>query len=473
MQTSTRLFSKETYIQRRRLLKRSVGSGLVLLAGNDESPINYQDNPYPFRQDSTFIYYCGLDRPGLNVLLDIDEGRDILFGDDGGAREQIWSGPRRSLADRAETVGLDENRPAHHLAEIIARAVAAGRVVHVLPPYRPGHVLLLARLLRTDPLQAGAMGSQALIQAVVAQRSVKTEAEIQEIEAALEVTRRMHLAAMAVARPGRSEYEVVGAMLNAAYAGGALRPAYPIIFSAHGEVLHPRSHDNRLETGQLAVNDSGAESRKYYASDITRTLPVSGTFTRQQAEIYNLVLETQQAAIARIKPGVRYLDIHLDAARRMARGLTDLGLLRGDSETLVELGVHALFFPHGLGHMMGLDVHDMENLGEDHVGYTGDLHRSRQFGLAALRLARELQPGFVVTVEPGLYFIPDLIDQWRAENRFADKINYDALEPYRGFGGVRIEDNVLVTADGCRVLGPPIPKTPEAVVEQMREQDNS
>lgn len=470
MLTVNARFTKETYSQRRRQLKRRIGSGLLLLSGNALSPMNFGENHYPFRQDSTFLYYCGLDRPGLNaLLLDVDHDRDILYGEDLTPEAQVWCGPQPTLAESAKAAGLDDCQPAAKLADTIARAVSVDRAIHVLPPYRPEHTLVLQDLLRITAQQALNMGSKPFIQAVIAQRSVKTESEIEEIEDALAVARQIHLRAMDMTRPGRFEYEVVAAMQAAAYEQGARLPAFPIIFSSHGEILHPRSHGNRLQSGQLVINDSGVESLCHYASDITRTLPVSGAFTQRQKDIYNLVLSAQQNAIAAVAPGVRYRDLHLAAARHLAQGLKDVGLLRGDLDAIMQSGAYALFFPHGLGHMMGLDVHDMENLGEDLVGYDDTLRRSTKFGLSSLRLARELQPGFVITVEPGLYFIPELIDRWRSQKRSMDLIDYEALEAYRHFGGVRIEDDVLVTSDGCRVLGPPIVKKPEAVEERMQQ----
>ena len=453
------MFPAEVYALRREALKSAVGSGLILLPGNDESPINCRGITYPFRQDSTFLYYFGLDLPGLDALIDIDNGREVLFGADPGPVEMIWSGAQPSLAELARRVGVEQTASPELLAADCAKAAADGRQLHILTPYRGDHSLKLERLLGLDPGQVEAAVSTALIQAVVAQRSVKGQEEVEQIEKALAVTRLMHLKAMDMIRPGVHEYEVVAAMQAVAYAQGGLWPAYTPIFSVQGHILHNPHHVNRMEAGQMAINDTAAESPMRYASDITRTLPVSGRFTTRQKEIHDLVLQAQQAAIAAIRPGVAFRDIHLLAAGCLAQGLRDLGLLRGEVEELVSDGVHALFFPHGLGHMLGLDTHDMESLGEDRVGYDSGIHRSGQFGLNALRLARTLQPGFVVTVEPGLYFIPALIDQWRAEKRFISQINYPALEAYRHFGGVRIEDNVLVTSEGGRILGPPIPAT--------------
>jgi Xaa-Pro aminopeptidase len=363
------------------------------------------------------------------------------------------------MVQLAQMAGIAETRPVASLASDLQGAGDDRRTIHILPPYRAAHEQGLGQMLGLTPQQIRQRISADLIKAVVTQRSIKDKQEIEQIESALEVTRKMHLEAMQKTRPGIWEYEVVGAMLCAAYANNGYTPAYPPIFSVRGEVLHNPHHGNRMQSGQLAINDTGAQSPMHYAGDITRTLPVSGSFTQQQADIYSLVLTAQTQAIGALKPGVRFVDIHLATARCLARGLADLGLMRGDPDEIVAQGAHALFFPHGLGHMLGLDVHDMENLGEDAVGYDETVRRSPTFGLSSLRLARDMQPGFVVTVEPGLYFIPGLIDLWRSENRHGSFIHYSRLEAYRNFGGVRIEDNVLITGDGCRVLGPAIAKT--------------
>jgi Xaa-Pro aminopeptidase len=456
------LFSQDVYVQRRFELKKVLGTGLVLLLGNNECSRNFVGNTYPFRQDSTFLYYFGLDLPNLYGVIDIDGNHEAIYSDDSEPDSHIWSGAHPTIVQLAESVGVRETRPVAALASVLEKAGSSKRIIHYLPPYRAEHALILQQILglmRVQEVQRHV--SKGLIKAVVAQRSIKTDLEIQEIEKALAVTQKMHLTAMEMVRPDVYEYEVVGAMQGTAYSQGCYAMAYAPILSVRGEIMHNPYHGNRMREGQLAINDSGAESRLYYAADITRTLPVSGSFTQAQSDIYNLVLKAQQEAIAALKPGIRFLDVHLTTALCLAQGLIDLDLMRGSTEEIVARGVHALLFPHGLGHMLGLDVHDMENLGEEYVGYSDTVQRSSQFGLAALRLARELQTGFVVTVEPGLYFNAALIDQWQAQGRFNDHINYAALERYRNFGGVRIEDTILITRDGYRVLGPNIPKTDE------------
>lgn len=460
------MFDAQTYKQRREDLCRRLGSGCVLFLGHDESPMNYADNAYRFRQDSAFLYYLGLDSPGLAALVDVDEGRTVLFGHDPTMDDIVWTGPQPSLAERCLSVGVAEHLPPAALAEQVHRVLAASRRVHYLPQSRAEGRLRVEELLGVRAPVANQHASRPLVDAVVAQRSVKSAAEVAEIEAALEVTRDMYDLAMREARPGRVEREVAGAMEGLALSRGC-RLAFPTIFSIKGETLHNHCYDNRIVPGRLIVHDSGAEAPSGYASDITRTYPSGTAFEPRQRDVYETVLRAQLAAIAAIRPGVPYREVHLLASRTLATGLRELGCLQGDVEEIVAAGAHALFFPHGLGHMMGLDVHDMEGLGEDRVGYDATVQRSTQFGLRSLRMARALQPGFVVTVEPGLYFIPDLVDRWKAERKLEQFVDYEVVERFRGLGGVRIEDDVLVTETGGRVLGPPIPKA-VSEIESLR-----
>jgi Xaa-Pro aminopeptidase len=451
------MFKPETYVQRRKLLRKSVGKGILLFLGNDESPMNYPDNTYPFRQDSSFLYFFGLDSPGLAAIVDVDENRDILFGDDIGIEDIIWMGLLPKMKDRAAAVGVRHTAPRAAFGETVRRALASGRTVHYLPPYRADNALALSGLLGLPVKKIKAKASIEFIRAVVDQRMIKSKEEIREIEAALETSQAMFLAAMRLAKPGRYEHEISGVMEGIALARGN-RLAFPPIVTINGQTLHNHYHGNVLVKGRLLVMDVGAEAATFYASDITRTVPVGGRFNKRQRSIYEIVLAGQEAAIRSIKPGVMFKEIHLKAARVMAAGLKDLGLMKGDLDAAVAAGAHALFFPHGLGHNMGLDVHDMEDLGENNIGYDKTVERSGQFGLAYLRMARELRPGHVLTVEPGLYFIPALVEKWRKEKKFREFIDYGLLENYLDFGGARIEDNVLVTGKGHRVLGPPIPK---------------
>ena len=454
------MFDAKIYSQRRQQLKERLGSGLLLFQGNDESPMNYPGNPYHFRQDSSFLYFFGLDSPGLAGLVDVDAGRDILFGDDLSVDDIIWMGDQPLFKDRALAVGVKDTQPSAELKDTIKAAIQAGRKIHFLPPYRAQNVMKLGDLLGLRNGQVKDYVSEPLIKAVVEQRSVKIAEEIAQIEAALAVAYEMHTTAMRMTKPGLLESEIAGRVEGVALSQGGY-VAFPVILTINGQILHNHYHGNRLEKGRLLVNDSGAETAMGYSSDITRTFPVSGTFSEKQKDIYNLVLQAQTTAIEAIGPGVKNKEIHLKAVTVIASGLKELGLMQGDVEGAVKAGAHALFMPHGLGHMMGLDVHDMEDLGENFVGYDKSIKRSDQFGLAYLRLARELQPGYVLTVEPGIYFIPALIEKWAKEQKFTDYINYDRVNSYLDFGGVRIEDNVLVTESGSLVLGKSVPKTVE------------
>lgn len=456
------MFDAHIYSQRRKKLREDLGAGLVLLLGNEESPMNYEANPYHFRQDSSFLYFFGLDYPGLAGIIDADDGRDVVFGDDVTIEDIIWMGAQPLLKDRALKAGIEETHPSSKLKEILNQAIQQGRKIHFLPPYRPEASLRLDDLLGIKALFAKAYSSTELIKAIVSQRSTKIEEEIVEMEKALDITYEMYATAMKMAKSGVLEQEIVGQMEGIALSAGCLM-AFPTILSIDGQILHNHYHGNQLEKGRLIVCDSGAESKMHYASDITRTFPVDGQFTSKQREIYEIVLRTQTSAIEHMKPGVGYKEVHQGAAKTIASGLKDIGLLKGDVDEAVNKGAHAMFFPHGLGHQIGLDVHDMEDLGEKFVGYDEKTQRSEQFGLAYLRYGKELKAGLVMTVEPGIYFIPALIDKWKAEEKFTEFIDYDRVEKYKDFGGVRIEDNVLITENGARVLGKPIPKTVEEV----------
>ncbi len=436
-----------------------IDSGLILLPGNDETPMNCAANPYPFRQDSTFLYYCGLDQPGLATLIDLDEGTECLFGNDPTDDDLVWTGPQRPLSDRAQEVGIARTAAADALEQALDQAARQARTIHVLPQYRPENVLRLRILDCGLPIQEPSVG---LIKAVVRQRSVKSAEEIEQIEAALEISREMHATAMRMARPGVAEQEIAGAMEGIAVAQG-VRLAFPTIFSTRGEILHNPICGNILKAGNIVVNDSGAESAFHYASDVSRTIPVAGRFSQQQKEIYSIVLQAQAKAIAATKPGIEWREVHRLASVTLMEELKALGLAKGDPAEAVAAGAHTLFFPCGVGHMMGLDVHDMEALGEEYVGYTDTVRRNPEFGWRSLRLAKAVEPGFVVTVEPGIYFMPHLIERWKAERKCERFIDYNRLEAWRHFGGLRVEDDIVVTEDGCRILGPPIPKSIEEV----------
>jgi len=464
------MFSSETYVRRRRALldADTPTSGLVVLLGNEATAMNYRGNPYPFRQDSTFLYYVGLDVPALAAVIDLDEGRTQLYGDDPTLDDVIWMGDRPSVQALAEKAGIDATAPRSSLSADVADALDANRPVHVLPPYRERHAQQLADLTGIRPGRIDAYTSRSLLDTVVHHRSVKSAEEIDQIETAVQTTVQLHRTAMRRAQPDRPERAVAGVLSGIADARGRGLSFQPTC-SIRGDILHNHDYSRTMKAGDLLLVDAGGTSPEHYAGDVTRVTPVDGTFTARQRAVYEAVLDTQLAAIDAVKPGVPFRDVHLRACRVLTEHLKALGLMQGDVEEAVAAGAHALFFPHGLGHMMGLDVHDMENLGEDRVGYADDQVRSSQFGLHTLRLARPLRTGFVVTVEPGCYFVPALIKQWRAEGAHEAFIDYDAVADYADFGGIRIEDDVLVTDEGPQILGPDLPKQPSAVEALAQE----
>jgi Xaa-Pro aminopeptidase len=448
-------------MERRERLRNQVSSGLILFLGNDESPMNYVDNPFPFRQDSSFLYFFGLSYPGLAGVIDIDEGRDIILGTDLIVEDIVWMGTQPSLAEKCKKAGVEETFPLAELKNILAAASQKKRRIHFLPPYRSEHTLKLLDLLGISPDMAADSASKELIMAVVEQRKNKTPEEIDEIDRAVAISADMHLMAMKMAMPGITEAQIAAAVHEVALAAGG-QIAFPIIATVNGQILHNHYHGNVLQSGQMFLLDAGAETAMGYAGDLSSTVPVDKHFTDRQKEIYKICLDAHEAAISALKPGVPFRDVHLLACRTLIDGLKNMGFMRGDTEEAVVAGAHALFFPCGTGHMMGLDVHDMESLGEKYVGYDGE-EKSTQFGLKSLRLARKLEPGFVLTIEPGIYFIPELIDMWKAEGKFTQFINYDKVETYKDFGGLRNEEDFVITEDGCRLLGKSIPKTIEDV----------
>lgn len=452
------MFDKKIYIERRKILKKSIGSGLVLFLGNDESPMNYEDNTYHFRQDSTFLYYFGIDIPGLTAIIDIDNDIETIYGDDYGIEDIIWRGPQPKIKDLAELAGIKETRRRHDISVPMVLARNENKKIHFLLPYRSEHQLKISDWLNIKWAQIQADVSIDFIKAVVSQRSIKGPEEIDEIEKAVNITADMHLRAMEIARPGMKESDLAAAVQEVAIRNGG-QLSFPTIMTIHGETLHNHFHGNTISEGDLILNDSGAENAMHYAGDMSRTFPADKKFSSRQKEVYEIALAAHEAAIATLRPGVKYLDVHLAACRAITDGMKDLNILKGNTDELVNLGVHTLFFQCGTGHMMGLDVHDMENLGEQYVGYRPGLEKSSEFGLKSLRLGKELEPGFVLTVEPGIYFIPQLIDQWVAEKRHSDFVNYDEVIKYRDFGGLRSEEDFLITKEGARLLGKPVAKT--------------
>lgn len=462
------MFKKEVYIERRKSLKNKLKGGLVLLLGNLESSCNYPDNAYHFRQDSSFLYFFGLDFPGLAGLIDLDSGKEYLFGNDFSIDDIIWMGPQPKIKELANEIGIENTESLDQLENYLQNAKNQDRNIHVLPFYRGDSIIQFSNLLGINQVDAENYASRELIKAVVDLRSVKDHYEIEELIKAAAIGYKMHTTAMKMAKPGIYEQEIAGTIEGIALAHGGML-SFPIILSQNGETLHNHYHGNMLQEGKLMLTDAGAETDLHYASDNTRTIPVGGKFSQKQKDIYNIVLAANNHAISLIKPNIPYRDIHMESARIITEGLTKLGLMKGNPVDAVREGAHAMFMPHGLGHMMGLDVHDMENLGEDHVGYDSEFKRSTQFGLSGLRLGRKLQEGFVLTTEPGIYFIPDLVKKWKAEKINADFINFDKiLNEYADFGGIRIEDDILVTKTGGQIIGKRIPITVDEVEEIMK-----
>lgn len=452
-------FSPETFIARRSHLMQSVGHGVIFLPGNPEAPMNYRGNVYPFRQDGSFRYFTGIALAGWALWLDVDAGSISLFAPPSHPDDVVWTGEIPGSDVIASSAGISDVRDATSLPALLKQAHEAGKAIHFLPPYRAEHTVLLAEALSIPPSRVAEHSSVALIKAVVAQRLVKDTFEVEAISRALGIAKVMHHVATVEAREGVSEYELAAAMEAAALRYGS-HPSFPIIATLRGEVLHNHPTSARFQRGDLVLHDAGAvDPETGYCSDITRVTCVGGNPSALQRDLYDAVVRAQEAAIAACTVGTPFRDVHHLAARTLTEALIGLGFMQGDPEEATRAGAHALFFPHGLGHAMGLDVHDMEALGELHVGYGEGFERSSQFGTAYLRFARPLQPGYVMTVEPGFYVNPSLIARWEAENRHADFIRYDRLGVLEGFGGIRIEDNVLITPDGPVVLGPGIPKT--------------
>jgi len=461
------MFGKSIYIKRRESLISGIKSGVGLFIGNVESPMNYPANTFHWRQDSDFLYFFGLDIAGLTGVIDFDSGECMIFGNDVDIDDIIWMGPQPTISDLSHSVGIEKSMPLGKLENYIREAVSKGRKVHFLPPYRAETKMMLGSILSENPCQMRSKASEDLIKAVVTLRSVKEDCEIEEIEKAGIIAHEMQVTAMRMCQPGVTEREICGTIEGISWAKG-YGPSFPIILSINGQTLHNHSHDNILREGALMVTDCGAESLMHYASDLTRTTPVGGHFTQQQKEIYEIVLKANTESILLARPGMSNRDLHLNACRIVSSELVKLGLMKGDPAEAVTEGAHALFLPHGLGHMLGLDVHDMEGLGENYVGYNEAVKRSEQFGLAFLRFALPYKPGHVFTVEPGIYFIPELIDMWKSEKKHSDFINYDKLESYRKFGGIRIEDDLLITPSGSRFLGPMAPKSVADVEKTCR-----
>lgn len=453
------MFSKETYINRRNQLKKTIGSGILLFLGNDETGMNYEDNTYHFRQDSTFLYFWGLPYAGLSAIINIDEDKEIIFGDELTIDQIVWMGTQPSLKEKSERVGVQNTLPYAAIADYLSKAAAKGQKIHYLPTYRAEHKLKLMDWLGLKPSQQEA--SVPFIQGVVNQRNYKSAEEIVEIEKACNITADMHITAMKTVRVGMKEYEVAAALEQVAYAAGGYL-SFPTIATVNGQTLHNHYHGNTVKEGDMFLIDAGAETKMGYAGDMSSTVPAGKKFSTRQKDVYDIQVASHIASVEALRPGIPFKDVYELSAKVICEGMKSLGLMKGDAAEAVQAGAHAMFFQCGLGHMMGMDVHDMENLGEVWVGYNGE-PKSTQFGRKSLRLGRKLEPGFVLTIEPGVYFIPELIDLWRSEKKFMDFINYDKLETYKDFGGIRNEEDYLITDTGARRLGKKIPLTTDEV----------
>jgi Xaa-Pro aminopeptidase len=464
------MFESTVYSRRRQALRQRVSDGLILILGHNEAPANYPDNTYKFRQNSSFLYFFGHEQhAGLAGVMDVEAGEDMLFGNDVDMDDIIWMGPQPSIKDLAAQVGISKSFPLNELKNVIGRAIAQGRRIHFVPQYRADNLLFLEELTGIRAAVANQHASIELIKAIVSLRSKKEACEIEQIDLACNIGYEMHTTAMRLCKPGVHEHFIAGAIEGIAASYGRM-VSFPSILTVHGETLHNHVQVNTLEKGRFMVTDAGCELMNGYCSDHTRSVPVGGKFEGRQKDIYNIVLRCHDRALELARPGVTYLSVHQEVCRTLAQGLKDLGLMKGNVDEAVAAGAHALFLPHGLGHMMGLDVHDMEDLGQQYVGYDDEIRPSTQFGLASLRMGRRLQEGFVITDEPGCYFIPALIDQWRAEGLHKDFLNYDAIEAFKDFGGIRLEDDILITPEGSRFTGEKrIPITIEEVERIMAE----
>ncbi len=464
------MFPAKVYSERRAKIRKELSKGLVLFLGNQDSAFNYPANTYSFRQDSSFLYFFGLDHPDLAGVIDLDDGTEQVFGNDFDIDNIIWMGKQPTIKEQALNVGVENTAPLKELSAFIKDAREKGRMIHFLPPYRGETILWLSDLMNLASFKTqGTMLLIELIKGVIKLRMVKDDLEIKEIEKMIDVAWLMHTTAMKMAKPGVVEQEIAGVIEGIALSHGG-PVSFPVILSINGQTLHNHYHGNTLAEGRMLVIDAGCESDLHYASDITRTVPVGGKFSKRQKEIYEVVLNANLTATAAVKIGIPFREVHLLAAAEIIKGLKTLGLMKGDVKEALNKGAHTLFFPHGLGHPMGLDVHDLEGMGENFVGYDHEVIRSKEFGLAFLRFGRKLQKNFVMTIEPGIYFIPELIDIWKNENKLEEFINYDKVETYKDFGGIRIEDDILVTEKGARVLGKPIPKTVEEVENIMKNE---
>jgi Xaa-Pro aminopeptidase len=451
------MFSKKTYIKRRQQLIADVDKGLILFIGNSESSMNFLHNTYKYRQDSSFLYFFGLDRHDLSATIDAETGEVIVYGDDYSIDDIVWMGQQTFVSEKAKSCGVEKSGSVEDLKLALKNAQTKGRQIHFLPVYRGESKIKIYEYLGIEPSEIEKRASIEFIKAIVKQRNYKSQEEISEIIKACDTTVDMHLAAMRFAKPGMTEAQIVAEVEKVALAENGYI-SFATIATINGQTLHNHYHGNTIKEGQMFLLDAGAETTMGYAGDMSSTFPVGKTFTSEQRDIYQVALNSHEKAISMLKPGVAFKEVYFESAREIMRGMKDLGFVKGDINDAVQAGAHGMFFPCGLGHMMGLDVHDMEDLGEQYVGYDNEL-KSTEFGLKSLRLGRKLEPGFVLTIEPGVYFIPELIDMWKAENKHSEYLNYDKIDEFRNFGGIRNEEDFLITNDGYRLLGKELPKT--------------
>lgn len=451
------MFNKNTYIKRRQELAKDLDNGIIILLGNGEVPMNYADNTYRYRQDSNFLYFFGIAHPDLVGYIDLDSGEEKIYGDDYTIDHIVWMGNQPTIAERAKSCGITSTGTIQQLRKDLAEANKKGRQIHFLPVYRAENKIKLFEWLNVLPADISQKASLELIKAIIKQRNYKSAEEIVELEKAANTTVDMHLAAMRMARPGLTEAQIAAEVERIASAENGYI-SFPVIATINGQTLHNHYHGNTLKEGDLFLLDAGAETAMGYAGDMSSTFPVSKTFSSRQKEIYQVALNAHNKAIDMLKPGIAFKDIYFESAREIMKGMKELNFVYGDIDEAISEGAHAMFFPCGLGHMMGLDVHDMEDLGEQYVGYHNEA-KSTQFGLKSLRLARKLEPGFVLTIEPGIYFIPQLIDQWKKDKRFNNFLNFTKLEEYKNFGGCRNEEDFVITENGAKLLGKPLPKS--------------
>ncbi len=452
------------YITRRKKLKETVGSGIILMPGNNESPMNYADNTYHFRQDSSFLYFFGVNHPFLAGIIDCDSGEEMIFGNNFTIDDFVWMGPQPTIAELASKFGIEKTGDLTEIDAFIKKAVTANRELHFLPPYRPENKIKLYEWLGIPPSEQAEKSSLKLINAVVNQRNYKSAEEIIEITKAANTSVDMHTLAMRMAKPGTTEAKIAAAVQEVAVSTGG-QTSFPIIATINGQTLHNHYHGNTLKDGDMFLLDAGAETEMGYCADLSSTIPVNGKFDSRQRDIYNIALDSHNTTIEMLKPGIPFKEVYYKSAAVIFQGMKDIGLAKGDVNDALENGAHAMFFPCGLGHMMGMDAHDMEDLGEVYVGYGGE-PKSTQFGVKSLRLGRPLEPGFVLTIEPGIYFIPELIDLWKSNKHNAEYLNFDKLEEYRNFGGLRNEEDFLITETGYKLLGKPKPKSIEDVEKE-------